>query len=99
MRRYPRYGYRDVEELLAERGIEVDQVTGYRWMQMFTAEFIDAARPARVATGDRSFVDETYVKIGGQGTGSLYVGSISTAGAMAGDQYDATQMSILDSEK
>jgi transposase-like protein len=31
--RYLRYGlsYRDVEELLAERGIEVDHVTVYRW--------------------------------------------------------------------
>jgi transposase-like protein len=28
--------YRDVEELLAERGIEVDHVTIYRWVQRFT---------------------------------------------------------------
>jgi transposase-like protein len=28
--------YRDVEELLAERGIEVDHVTAYRWVQRFT---------------------------------------------------------------
>jgi len=43
-----RYGlsYRDVEELLAERGIEVDHVTIYRWVQTFTPEFVDAARPA-----------------------------------------------------
>ena len=54
-----------MEELLAERGIEVDHVTIYRWVQTFTAEFIDAARPARHATGDRWFVDETYVKVAG----------------------------------
>jgi hypothetical protein len=60
VRWYLRYGlsYRDVEELLSERGIEVDHVTAYRWVQTFTAEFIDAARPARRATGDRWFVDE-----------------------------------------
>jgi hypothetical protein len=29
--------YRDLEELLAERGIEVDHVTLYRWVQRFTA--------------------------------------------------------------
>ncbi len=29
--------YRDVEELLAERGVEVDHVTIYRWVQRFTA--------------------------------------------------------------
>jgi transposase-like protein len=28
--------YRDVEDLLAERGINVDQVTIYRWVQRFT---------------------------------------------------------------
>jgi transposase-like protein len=65
VRWYLRYGlsYRDVEELLAERGIEVDHVTVYRWVQTFTREFIDAARPARHAMGDRWFVDETYVKL------------------------------------
>jgi transposase-like protein len=70
VRWYLRYGlsYRDVEELLAERGVEVDHVTVYRWVQTFTAEFIDAARPARHATGDRWFVDETYVKVAGRWT-------------------------------
>lgn len=60
VRRYLRYGlsYRDVEEVLAERGIAVDHLTVYRWVQTFTAEFIDTARPARHATGDRWFVDE-----------------------------------------
>jgi IS6 family transposase len=70
VRWYLRYGlsYRDVEELLAERGIEVDHVTVYRWVQTFTSEFIDSARPARHATGDRWFVDETYVKLAGRWT-------------------------------
>jgi IS6 family transposase len=70
VRWYLRYGlsYRDVEELLAERGIEVDHVTIYRWVQTFTAEFIGAARSARHAAGDRWFVDETYVKVAGRWT-------------------------------
>src|SRR6476619_5736808 len=54
--------------LLAERGIEVDHVTVYRWVQTFTPEFIGAARPARHAAGDRWFVDETYVKVAGRWT-------------------------------
>jgi transposase, IS6 family len=68
VRWYLRYGlsYRDVEELLAERGVEVDHVTVYRWVQTFTPQFIDAARPARHVTGDRWFVDETYVKVAGR---------------------------------
>ena len=59
---------RDVEELLAERGITVDHVTIYRWVQRFTPEFIEAARPCRHAPGDRWSVDETYVKVAVAGT-------------------------------
>jgi IS6 family transposase len=68
VRWYLRYGlsYRDVEELLAERGATADHVTIYRWVQRFTPEFIEAARPCRHAPGDRWFVDETYVKVAGQ---------------------------------
>jgi IS6 family transposase len=51
--------YRDVEELLAERGIQVDHVTIYRWVQRFTPLLADAARPGRHAVGDRWGVDET----------------------------------------
>ena len=67
VRWYLRYGlsYRDLEELLAERGIEVDHVTLYRWVQRFTPLLIDAARPCRHLAGDRWFVDETYVKVAG----------------------------------
>jgi transposase, IS6 family len=68
VRWYLRYGlsYRDVEELLAERGVEVDHVTVYRWVQRFTPLLIDAARPCRHVPGDRWFTDETYVKVAGQ---------------------------------
>ena len=67
VRWYLRYGlsYRDVEELLAERGVEVDHVTIYRWVQRFTPLLIEAARPCRHAVGGRWFVDETYVKVAG----------------------------------
>jgi IS6 family transposase len=67
VRWYLRYGlsYRDVEELLAERGVQVDHVTVYRWVQRFTPLFADAARIARPSPGDRWFVDETYVKVNG----------------------------------
>ena len=60
--------YRDVEELLAERGVTVDHVTIYRCVHRFTPEFIEAARPCRHAPGDRWFVDETYVKVSGRWT-------------------------------
>ena len=67
VRWYLRYNlsYRDVEELLVERGVDVDQVTVFRWVQRFTPLLADAARFARRSPGDRWFVDETYVKVNG----------------------------------
>jgi transposase, IS6 family len=53
---------------LAERGIEVDHVTIYRWVRTFMPEFIAAARPVRHAVGDRWFVDETYLRVAGRWT-------------------------------
>ncbi len=68
IRWYLRYGlsYRDVEELLGERGIVVDHVTIYRWVQHFTPLLADAAGPCRHSVGSRWFVDETYVKVAGR---------------------------------
>jgi transposase-like protein len=67
VRWYLRYGlsYRDLEELLAERGVEVDHVTLFRWVHRFTPLLVDAARPCRHAVSGRWFVDETYVKVSG----------------------------------
>jgi transposase-like protein len=61
VRWYLRYGlsYRDVEELLVERGVEVDHVTVYRWVQRFTPLLADAARFCRHSPGDRGYVDES----------------------------------------
>ena len=55
VRWYLRFGlsYRDVEELLAERGVEVDHVAVYRWVQRFTPLLAEAARPCRHTVGDR----------------------------------------------
>ena len=68
VRWYLRYAlsHRDIEELLAERGIEVNHVTIFRWVQRFTPLLIDAARPCRHVPGDRWFVDETYLKVAGR---------------------------------
>ena len=68
VRWYLRFGlsYRDVEELLAERGVEVDHTTLFRWVVRFTPLFVEAARPCRHTPGDRWFVHETYVKVRGR---------------------------------
>src|SRR4030095_15818580 len=58
--------YRDIEELVTERGIEVDHVTVYRWVVRLAPLLAEGARPCRHAVGDRWQVDETYVKVAGQ---------------------------------
>jgi transposase-like protein len=67
VRWYLRYGlsYRDLEELLTERGMEVDHVTLFRWVQRFTPILMEAAKPCRRSVGGHWFVDETYVKVSG----------------------------------
>jgi transposase-like protein len=68
VRWYLRFGlsYRDIEELLTERGVEVDHVTVYRWVLRFTTLLADAAKPCRHIVGDRWLVGETYVKVAGK---------------------------------
>jgi transposase-like protein len=68
VRWYLRFGlsYRDVEELLADRGVEVDHTTIYRWVQRFTPLLVDADRPCRHAVGDRWQADESYAKVAGR---------------------------------
>jgi hypothetical protein len=57
VRWYLRYSlsYRDIEELLAERGIEVDHVTVYRWVQRFTPP-VHRRRPPAAARLRRPLV-------------------------------------------
>ena len=50
---------------MAERGIKVDHVTIYRWVQRFAPGFAEATRARQHLVGDRWHVDETYLKIGG----------------------------------
>ena len=68
VRCYLRFGlsYRDVEELLADRGIDVDHVTVHLLVQRFSPLLADAARSGRHRVGDRWHVDETYVKVAGR---------------------------------
>jgi IS6 family transposase len=58
--------YRDVEELLSERGISVDHVTLWRWVQRYAPELEKRLRKRLKATNDSWRVDETYVRVKGQ---------------------------------
>jgi transposase, IS6 family len=65
VRWYLRYSlsYRDVEEMMRERGLHVDHTTIYRWVQCYAPELEQRCKPHLKATNDSWRVDETYIKI------------------------------------
>jgi transposase, IS6 family len=65
VRWYLRYSlsYRDLEEMMLERGLHVDHTTIYRWVQRYAPELEKRCRPHLKACNDSWRVDETYVKI------------------------------------
>jgi putative transposase len=58
--------YRDVEELLAERGIAVSYETIRRWCRKFGQAFADGLRRRRARPGDKWHLDEVQLKINGR---------------------------------
>src|SRR5215813_15068410 len=58
--------YRDVEELLAERGLLVDHVTVWRWVQRYAPELERQLRRRLKPTNDSWRVDETYIRVKGK---------------------------------
>src|SRR5256886_12360699 len=58
--------YRDVEELLAERGLHADHVTGWRWVQRYAPELQRCLRRHLKPTNDSWRMDETSVRVEGQ---------------------------------
>src|SRR3712207_1035124 len=63
--RFP-LSYRDLERLLADRGVPVDHVTLYRWVQRFAPELEKRLRRHLRPCRGPWHVDETYVRVGGQ---------------------------------
>lgn len=68
VRWYVRYSlsYRDVEELLAERGVKVDHSTINRWVVRYAPLLAAEARRREVPVGASWRMDETYIKVRGQ---------------------------------
>ncbi|GHP01211.1 IS6 family transposase [Reticulibacter mediterranei] len=65
VRWYLRYAlsYRDLEEMMLERGLRVDHTTIYRWVQHYAPELEKRCRPYLKVTNDSWRVDETYIKV------------------------------------
>ena len=57
---------RDVRDLLAERGIEVDASTIHRWVRKFGPEIAKRSFKHRSWRGLNWHVDETYIRVGGK---------------------------------
>jgi len=57
--------FRDVEELMAARGIVVSYETIRRWCEKFGKAYADGLRRRRPRTGDKWHLDEVFLKING----------------------------------
>src|ERR1017187_3315994 len=70
VRWYLRYSlsYRDLQELLAERGVAVDHTTIWRWVDHYGPELDQRLRPYLRPTGTNWRMDETYVRVCGEWT-------------------------------
>lgn len=63
---YP-LSYRNLEEMMTERGVEVDHSSVFRWVQKFTPQLEAAFRNGKKRPVGKSWrLDETYIKIKGQ---------------------------------
>ena len=70
VRWYLRYSlsYRDLEEIITERGLSVDHVTIWRWVQRFAPILNQRLRRQLRRPNNSWRVDETYVRVAGQWT-------------------------------
>ena len=66
VRWYCRYqlSYRDLEEIMRERGLTVDHTTIFRWVQTYSPQINKRIRPHLKLAGASYRIDETYVKVG-----------------------------------
>ncbi|MGB3244594.1 MAG: IS6 family transposase [Sulfitobacter sp.] len=65
---YVRYAvsYRDLEEIMSERGVDVDHATLNRWVEKYANTIAEQARRRKTPTGRSWRMDETYVKVKGR---------------------------------
>jgi len=68
VRWYTRYplSYRNLEEMMQERGLGVDHTTIYRWVQHYAPELNKRVRPHLRKSNDSYRIDETYIKVKGE---------------------------------
>jgi transposase-like protein len=57
---------RNLEEMMAERGISVDHATVYRWVPRYSPELLERFNRRKRSVSREWHVDETYIKVRGQ---------------------------------
>ena len=65
---YVRYGvsYRDLEEIMAERGVQVDHATLNRWVVKYSPDIAKRVQFKKSLTAGSWRMDETYIKVKGK---------------------------------
>jgi putative transposase len=65
---YVRYAvsYRDLEEIMAERGVQVDHATLNRWVVKYSPDIAKTAQVRKQTTARSWRMDETYIKVKGR---------------------------------
>jgi len=58
--------YRDIEELMQERGFSVDHSTINRWVLHYSSQLEAAFRRKKKRSSNRWRMDESYIKVKGQ---------------------------------
>ena len=71
--------YRDVEELLTERGLSADHTTIWRWVQRYAPELHKRCRRELKPTNGSWRVDETYIRV--KGTWAYLYRAVDSCGA------------------
>ena len=68
VRWYCKYGisYRDLQEMMCERGLSIDHTTLYRWVQHYAPELKKRLDWYRKRYSNRWYLDETYIKVKGE---------------------------------
>jgi putative transposase len=62
---YP-LSYRQVEELMEERGVELDHATIHRWVLKYSPQLEEEFHPRKRPVGRRWRMDETYIRVKGE---------------------------------
>ena len=67
---YVRYGvsYRDLEEIMEERGVNIDHATLNRWVIRYAPGIAAKAHSQKRNTNRSWRMDETYIKVKGKGS-------------------------------